>query len=200
MCCRFAKVSISSYEHSKQHAANTHVPLFGSNKYINVADLFCSNLTFTYDGFSNVQHKDKDDNDYTFGMWFPVHSKGTFYGARPVCIFTNRPGFKLVTHAENPWSNVSGGQFIWSQYEVGADFMKCDGITMLIWSEKHSLHGTVRVDVNPPSLNSPFTLLGTSLQIAKYLVTNVNLYMERKEQGDNQHVIADMEYQLNKMK
>lgn len=76
---RFSKISVSSYEHCKQKAHTTHALLFGETKYsfVSASDLYGSNLTFTFDGFSNKQHKDKDDNDYTFGMWFPVHSQGS---------------------------------------------------------------------------------------------------------------------------
>lgn len=69
---------MSSYEHCKHQARETSVPLFGTASYPpqNATDLFASNLTYTYDGFSNVQHFDKDKNDYTFGMWFPVKKNG----------------------------------------------------------------------------------------------------------------------------
>lgn len=102
-----------------------------------------------------------------------------------------------------PWNNVSGGQFLWSEYKVGADFMKCDGVTMLVWMGKHSVHGTVRVDKDASKTEpagGPYTLLGTSVQIADYLVKKVALYIERKSSGDTAHVVADMQHQLNKMK
>ena len=76
--CRFAKLSVSSYEHCKHQTCQTSVPLFGAPQYppLLVEELFGSNLTYTFDGFSNKQHKDQDDNDYTFGMWFPVKKNG----------------------------------------------------------------------------------------------------------------------------
>lgn len=40
------------------------------------SDLFASNITYTFGGFSNVQHTDRDESEHTFGMWFPVYKKG----------------------------------------------------------------------------------------------------------------------------
>lgn len=75
---RFAKLSVSSYEHCKHQARQSQVPLFGAPVFPpeHASELFGSNLTYTFDGFSNMQHKDKDNNDYTFGMWFPVRKDG----------------------------------------------------------------------------------------------------------------------------
>ena len=97
---------------------------------------------------------------------------------------------------------MRGGQFIWSEYGVGADFAQCDGVTMLIWSGKHSPHGTVRVvdsTGQPRSETSPYTLLGSSVQIANSLVNRVRIHLERKKAGVEGHYVADIESQLAKM-
>ena len=74
-------------------------------------------------------------------------------------------------------------------------FLKCDGVTMLVWRSKHDVHGTVKSTPAPG-----FTVLGTSVQVADYLVQKVARYLERQNQGDNKHVVADAAYQYNKMK
>jgi hypothetical protein len=102
-------------------------------------------------------------------------------------------GFKLATHADG--FGGTGGQFVWSEYGVGADFLKCNGVTMLVWRGKHDVHGTV--------LSAPapgFTVLGSSIQVADYLVRKVAGYVRRKDEGDTLHVVADTQYQYNKIK
>ena len=75
---RFARLSISTYENAKSQAREFKVPLFGEHKWpVQVGELFGSNITFTYGGFSNIQHLDHDDNDYTFGIWYPIRLSGT---------------------------------------------------------------------------------------------------------------------------
>jgi hypothetical protein len=84
---------------------------------------------------------------------------------------------------------------VWSEYGVGADFLKCNGVTMLVWRGKHDVHGTV--------LSAPapgFTVLGSSIQVADYLVCKVAGYVRCKDEGDTLHVVADTQYQYNKIK
>ncbi len=70
-------MSFSAYQHSKMQVKYNGVPAFGDAKYPpEQEDLFCSNITYTFDGFSNKQHQDNDENDYTFGMRFPVRRNG----------------------------------------------------------------------------------------------------------------------------
>ena len=77
---------------------------------------------------------------------------------------------------------------------MGADFAGCDGVTMLIWRGHNDVHGTVQAEAA-----EGFTLLGTSVQIATYLVKKVTLYLTRCTDLSNKHVVADMNYQLGKM-
>lgn len=101
--------------------------------------------------------------------------------------------FQLATHADG--FKISGGNFVWSEFGVGTDYSECDGISMLIWRGKHDIHGTVESKPAPG-----FTLLGSSVQIAHYLVNKVNLFMQRQKEPGNMHVVADVLYQANKMK
>ena len=75
LCCSIAK-------NTKLRADSLKVPFFGESQYLGDThndDLFASNLTYTFNGFSNVQHTDCNESEHTFGMWFPVHKKGVFF-------------------------------------------------------------------------------------------------------------------------
>ncbi len=141
-------MSFSAYEHSKMQVKYNEVPAFGDAKYPpENEDLFSSNITYTFDGFSNKQHRDHDENDYTFGMRFPVRRHGISFMLFITYAVANSfnlqcfADFKLATHAEG--YSVTGGHFVWSEYGVGADYSKNDGVTMLIWRSKHDIHGIV---------------------------------------------------------
>lgn len=102
-------------------------------------------------------------------------------------------GFKLSKHADG--FGRSGSQFVWFEYGVGADFLKCDGVTMLCWRGQHNLHGTVK---SAPT--EEHTVLGTFIQVADYLVKKIALYLKQKEEGNSQHVVADVAFNYNKIK
>ena len=65
---------------------------------------------------------------------------------------------------------------------------------MLIWRGKHDLHGTTKC-----TLKDGFNMVGSSVQIADYLVRKVALHLERSQKTDNQHVVADLYYQYEKI-
>lgn len=79
---------------------------------------------------------------------------------------------------------------------LGADFAKNDGVTLLIWRGRHDIHGTVHA-----TAADKFTLLGTSVQIAKSIVDRVILHERRLEKTPNTTIkVADLEQQMKKAK
>lgn len=118
-------------------------------------------------------------------------------------------GFKLATHADG--FKCRGGQFIWGQYSVGADFAKHDGVTLLIWKGKHDVHGTVEAEAADGFTllgtsflctrdGNKFFEIGTSVQIATSLVRNVNKHLDRICKGEPTKIINDVPFQLKKLK
>ena len=55
---------------------------------------------------------------------------------------------------------------------MGVDFARNDGITCVIWNGPEDCHGTLKTKCAPG-----FTLLGTSVQVCKPLVTRIQKYI-----------------------
>lgn len=70
-----------------------------------------------------------------------------------------------------------------ADYGIGVDFAKNDGITFLIWRGKHDIHGTLKAKAA-----DGFTMVGTSVQIAKQLVHCVVVHEQRLEEDVNTEV------------
>ena len=72
-------MSITYFTNAKYKACALKVPLFGEEKYPPdpQSELFASNLTYTFDNFSNTQHEDNDESKFTMRMWFPVTAIGS---------------------------------------------------------------------------------------------------------------------------
>ena len=96
--------------------------------------------------------------------------------------------FTLARHQDG--FCVSGGDFVWSKYGVGARMHKCDGVSMLLWRGKTDLHGTTVANQD-----ECFTILGTSMQISCYLMYKVALYHNCKS-IDSQGSIGDADQLL----
>ena len=109
----------------------------------------------------------------------------------------------LTTHRSClPYSNIDfklasledgftgeGGDFVLSEFGVGANFCNNSGVSFVVWSGKNNLHGTTKANIT-----AGYTLLGTSVQISKYLVNKVRLHEEYAKMGKRTHVIADKQY------
>ena len=87
--------------------------------------------------------------------------------------------------------SLSGGDFVWGEYGVGARMYKCDGVSMLFWKGKTDLHGTTIA-----RQDGSFTILGTSMQISRYLTQKVTRY---HKSSDMQGSIGDADQLLNCM-
>lgn len=72
--CSFQQLGKVAYDSSVKLAKDTHVPVFGMNVWKVGEDFvgYASNLTYTFLNFFNRWHRDRDQNDYTFGIWYPV--------------------------------------------------------------------------------------------------------------------------------
>lgn len=75
----FRKLGVWPYQKMVETAAKWQLPSLGELiwKGCNIGNWFASNLTYTYNNFSNNLHMDFDENDFTFGIWFPVFSDST---------------------------------------------------------------------------------------------------------------------------
>ena len=179
---RFNHLCCSIVKNTKLRADSLKVPFFGESQYLGDThndDLFASNLTYMFNGFSNVQHTDRDESEHTFGMWFPVHKKGVFlFTVKLLFAILNsmsaRLDFTLVRHQDG--FSVSGGDFVWGKYGVGARMYKCDRVSMLFWKGKTDLHGTTIA-----RQDGSFTILGTSMQISRYLTQKVTRYYKSSD-------------------
>jgi len=75
----FKRLSQGSYECVQQGAYDAQVPAFGhctwDYKNVSFEKSFSSNIQYTFGDYSNLQHKDNDINEYTFGIWYPTFKK-----------------------------------------------------------------------------------------------------------------------------
>jgi hypothetical protein len=113
--------------------------------------VFASNLTFTLDDFHNVFHCDKDYNSYSYGIWVPTFLESGNLASQEIDKFESK-----------------GREFVIAPYGICIVFNGCDGVTELIWRAKSDEHRTF-----PSTTKTPFTHIGTSVQISRKLLLGV---------------------------
>ncbi|KAF8868942.1 hypothetical protein BD779DRAFT_1458818, partial [Infundibulicybe gibba] len=114
---------------------------------------FANSLTITRDDFSNYQHRDRDEIQIAYGLWWPAayvqtpkDGKYTYY----------------QLHKDGDHSDIKGGAFLWGEYGVGVDFQRCSGLVEIYWRGKVDFHSTM-------ASHSPrgVTRFGTSVQLTR---------------------------------
>ncbi|RPA79688.1 hypothetical protein BJ508DRAFT_308167 [Ascobolus immersus RN42] len=112
---------------------------------------FCSNIAYTYDGFYNSMHKDKDASSYTYGM-FGRTRNGRLSGM-------DQDGGK---------ESISGFSFLNIPYRIRVLLADIDGIAEIIWRGPTDCHGTTT-----GIRHGAFDRMGFTCQIASGLVARV---------------------------
>ncbi|EGG05994.1 uncharacterized protein MELLADRAFT_63665 [Melampsora larici-populina 98AG31] len=118
-----------------------------------------SNLTFTFESFSNVPHQDHDVSKTTFFLSVPVFNNG-----------------KLACHSEG--FDVINGRLLFNDWGIAADLGSCDGAVTVIYFGNKDRHCTL--PSQEPS--GRFTGLSSSVQISKRLFERVTAYATPESQ------------------
>jgi hypothetical protein len=152
---KFMKLSSCLFQKIAMEVSITQSPNFGILEYNEASDsVFTSNLTFTLNDFHNVFHCDKKYNFYSYGIWVPTFLESG----------------DLASQEINHFQYKSEEFIIWL-YGISIDFNNCDGVTELIWYTKSNEY-----EIFSSETNMPFTHIGTSIQINKKLLLEVQAY------------------------
>ncbi|KAI8461147.1 hypothetical protein BY996DRAFT_4569577, partial [Phakopsora pachyrhizi] len=106
---------------------------------------FSTAITFTFDGFFNTSHCDRDGSEWTLIGFIPILAESGFLAGEEF--------------------DVEGGQFILRDHRIAVDFSKISGITLLVLDTAQIKHQTVE----SVSLSGKYTRFAFSCQVSKSL-------------------------------
>ncbi|KAF6751053.1 hypothetical protein DFP72DRAFT_817076, partial [Ephemerocybe angulata] len=112
----------------------------------NVKNPFANALVVTHNDFCNFLHRDRDEIEVAYGMWWAAN----FDAELNTWLFD-----PSVDHKD-----IEGGQFLWGEYGVMVDFERSSGLVDIFWRGKKDRHSTMRS--TSPRATARF---GTSVQI-----------------------------------
>ncbi|GAA5884446.1 hypothetical protein JCM16303_005084 [Sporobolomyces ruberrimus] len=143
----FRKMYPGAYAQNLRWAKKLGIPGWnGLESYassVRAHDIFASNLTITYDSFSNVPHKDNDKDVFvTSGCWVNLY-------------------FNKLLRPDQEWPLI-GGNFHLFEYSLMIDFSRNRGLTWLTWVGTRDYHMTSEIQ-NPTGAKG-YDRLGSSLQ------------------------------------
>ncbi|KAF8596029.1 hypothetical protein BDV93DRAFT_514475 [Ceratobasidium sp. AG-I] len=149
----FTRIACSITEETVEYITTTGVPSFGDTEPDDVHSASLgSNLTVSFDGFTNEPHFDNDAHKYVFGIY----------------LFTDLDG-NLITDKERIARCMNGGIFIWPDLHLGVDPTSCPGVLLYVWRGNHEQHCTVSSEL----LDNGVIRFGSSMQVNRHLVNRV---------------------------
>ncbi|KAF6742478.1 hypothetical protein DFP72DRAFT_830463, partial [Ephemerocybe angulata] len=107
---------------------------------------FANALVVTNNDFCNFLHRDRDEIEVAYGMWWTAR----FDAELNTWLFDSD-----VDHKD-----VEGGQFLWGEYGTMVDFERSSGLVDIFWRGKKDRHSTMQ-STSPRDL----ARFGTSVQI-----------------------------------
>ncbi|EGG04323.1 uncharacterized protein MELLADRAFT_89499 [Melampsora larici-populina 98AG31] len=170
---RFSGLSSYAFQSNADLAKATNAPSWaGESFYVSPnATVFSSNVTVTFDQFTNKKHKDRDATEYAFGFFSLIDRKtGGLYERGPSA----------------PRGNVLGSCFVLDDYNLEVDLDACDGVIELLWRTKVHHRTTpsktfnARKEVIAPEL-AEVRRFACSVQISQALVDRISKVYEMRE-------------------
>ncbi|KAI9605093.1 hypothetical protein H4Q26_003065 [Puccinia striiformis f. sp. tritici PST-130] len=146
---RFQKLAPGLFKKSVNKMKSAKLPSFASLEFDQASPMpFASNLTATWNEFSNESHIDNDVSPISYGGWCGITEDSGMLASR-------LRGF-----------DIQHGQFFLPGISTVVDFSAVDGWTDVFWNSNLLYHQTVQ---SSRPANSPFTRFAFSVQITKPL-------------------------------
>ncbi|RPA72980.1 hypothetical protein BJ508DRAFT_334522 [Ascobolus immersus RN42] len=153
--------SLSALIHQNQNSQLRELLVPAAGKHFGAQgdeldESFCSNIAYTFDGFYNTVHCDRDASDFTYGM----------FGR------TEKGSGKLMRKADCSFGDHTAGfSFAVIPYHIQVMLTQIDGVVELIWRGPRDGHCTTS-----GSTCTGCERMAFSCQIGKGLVRRVEMY------------------------